>query len=232
MCTKNGIVKKTSLEAYSRPRTNGIIAVGIRDNDELLEAKLTDGNCELLIASKAGKVVRCPEEEFREMSRGASGVRSIKLQDEEDSVIGMLAVNNPEESIMVVSENGFGKRSDLEEYRTTHRGGKGVMTMKITEKTGGIVAIANVTDQHDLMIINRSGIAIRMHVADLRVLSRNTQGVKLINLRGKDSIASITKVDADPDEPVVEGEGAEEIPNGGESQSNTEVPENTPETEE
>lgn len=201
MCTKNGIVKKTSLEAYSRPRTNGIIAVGIRDNDELLEAKLTDGNCELLIASKAGKVVRCSEDEFREMGRGASGVKGITLQDENDSVIGMLAVSNPEESIMVVSANGFGKRSDLEEYRATHRGGKGVMTMKITEKTGDIVAICNVTDDNDLMIINRSGITIRMHVAELRVLGRATQGVKLINLRGKDSIASITKVDAEPDEP-------------------------------
>ena len=201
MCTKNGIVKKTSLEAYSRPRTNGIIAVGIRDNDELLEAKLTDGNCELLIASKAGKVVRCPEDEFREMGRGASGVKGITLQDENDSVIGMLAVSNREESIMVVSANGFGKRSDLEEYRATHRGGKGVMTMKITEKTGDIVAICNVTDDNDLMIINRSGITIRMHVAELRVLGRATQGVKLINLRGKDSIASITKVDAEPDEP-------------------------------
>lgn len=204
MCTKNGIIKKTALEAYSRPRTNGIIAVGIRDNDELLEAKLTDGNCELLIASKAGKVVRCPEEEFREMGRGASGVKGITLQDENDAVIGMLAVSNKEENIMVVSTNGFGKRSDLEEYRATHRGGKGVMTMKITEKTGDIVAICNVTDDNDLMIINRSGITIRMHVAELRVLGRATQGVKLINLRGKDSIASITKVDAEPDEPEVE----------------------------
>lgn len=204
MCTKNGIVKKTTLEAYSRPRVNGIIAVGIRDNDELLEAKLTDGCNELLIASSRGKVVRCPENEFRDMGRGASGVKGITLEGEGDHVIGLLAVSNKEEDILVVSSNGYGKRSALDEYRTTHRGGKGVMTLKITEKTGDIIAIANVTDEDDLMIINRSGIAIRMHVSELRQLGRATQGVKLINLRGKDTIASITKVDADPEESVVE----------------------------
>lgn len=207
LCTKNGIVKKTSLDAYSHPRTNGIIAVSIRDNDELLEARLTDGNSQLLIATRAGKVVRCPEEEFRAMGRNASGVKGVTLENEEDYVIGMLAIDNPNDNIMVVSENGFGKRSELEEYRTTHRGGKGVKTIQITEKTGALVAIENVTDDNDLMIINHSGITIRMRIADLRVLGRNTQGVKLIDLRKKDSIASITKVDAEPDEPeVIEGE--------------------------
>lgn len=215
MCTRNGIVKKTSLEAYSRPRANGIIAVGIRDNDELLTARLTNGSCEMLIASKHGKVVRCPEEEFREMGRGATGVKGITLENEDDCVIGMLCVSNTEEDIMVVSANGYGKRSKLDEYRRTHRGGKGVKTMQMTEKTGSIVAFANVTDENDLMIINRSGITIRMHIAELRTLGRNTQGVKLINLRGKDTIASITKVQAEPEEE----ETAEESQAQNESQS-------------
>ncbi|MCR4815963.1 MAG: DNA gyrase subunit A [Bacteroidales bacterium] len=207
LCTKNGIVKKTTLEAYSRPRTNGIIAVGIREGDELLTARLTDGKSELLIASKNGKVVRCSEDEFREMGRGASGVKGITLDNENDAVISMLCSNDENEDILVVSEKGFGKRSQLKYepdknlgYRPTHRGGKGVTTMKVTDKTGGVVSLINVTDDEDLMIINRSGITIRMHIADLRVLGRNTQGVKLINLRGKDSIASITKVDAQFDE--------------------------------
>ena len=212
MCTKNGIVKKTPLEAYSRPRTNGIIAVGIREGDELVTACLTDGQSEMLIASKNGKVVRCPEEEFREMGRGASGVKGITLEGEDDAVISMFCSNNTEEDVLVVSENGFGKRSNLSEYRVTHRGGKGVMTMKVTDKTGGIVALTNVSDDEDLMIINRSGITIRMKVADLRVLGRNTQGVKLINLRGKDYIASITKVPTSDEE-----EPAEEIPTEGEA---------------
>jgi len=212
MCTKNGIVKKTPLEAYSRPRTNGIIAVGIREGDELVTACLTDGKSELLLASKKGKVVRCPEDEFREMGRGASGVKGITLEGEDDAVISMLCSNNEEEDVMVVSENGFGKRSSLSEYRVTHRGGKGVMTMKVTDKTGGIVALTNVSDEEDLMIINRSGITIRMKVADLRVLGRNTQGVKLINLRGKDYIASITKVPTSDEE-----EAAAETPAEGET---------------
>lgn len=224
MCTKNGIVKKTSLEAYSRPRANGIIAVGIRDNDQLLNACLTDGNSEMLIASKAGKVVRCPEEEFREMGRGASGVKGITLADENDYVIGMLCVANKEDDILVVSEQGFGKRSALDEYRTTHRGGKGVMTMKITEKTGDLIAITNVSEDEDLMIINRSGVAIRMKINELRVLGRNTQGVKLINLRGKDFIASITKVPATQDE--------EEVGETAENTDTPETPENpTPDTD-
>ena len=200
MCTKNGIVKKTPLESYSRPRTNGIIAVGIREGDELIGACLTDGKSEILLASKKGKVVRCDEEQFREMGRGASGVKGITLEGEDDAVIGMLTSNNEEENILVVSETGFGKRSQLSEYRKTHRGGKGVMAMKITEKTGALIALINVNDEEDLMIINRSGITIRMKVSELRVLGRNTQGVKLINLRGKDFIASITKVPTENEE--------------------------------
>lgn len=210
MCTKNGIVKKTLLEAYSRPRANGIIAVNIRDNDELLTVLLSDGNSQLVIASRYGKVVRCPENEFREMGRNASGVKGITMCDEGDEVIGMLCVASEEEDILVVSENGFGKRSQLKEYRVTHRGGKGVFTLKITDKTGYVIAISNVTDENDLMIINRSGVTIRMAVAELRVLGRNTQGVKLISLRGKDSIASITKVDTEPEEALSdEDENAE-----------------------
>ena len=241
MCTKNGIVKKTSLESYSRPRTNGIIAVGIREGDELVTARLTDGNSELLIASKKGRVVRCDEGEFREMGRGASGVKGITLEGEDDAVIGLLCSNNDNDDILVVSENGFGKKSRLKYdpeknlgYRPTHRGGKGVMTMKVTDKTGGIVALTNVNDDEDLMIINRSGITIRMKVNELRVLGRNTQGVKLINLRGKDYIASITKVPSDNEEetaepmPDIDGENIDtEIPGDG-----TETSNETPETEE
>ncbi len=233
MCTKKGIVKKTSLEAYSRPRTNGIIAVGIREGDELVTACLTDGNSELLIASKNGKVVRCTEDEFREMGRGASGVKGITLDGEDDAVISMICTNNENEDILVVSENGFGKKSQLkydpdknQGYRPTHRGGKGVTTMKVTDKTGGIVALTNVSNEEDLMIINRSGITIRMKVSELRVLGRNTQGVKLINLRGKDYIASITKVPTENEEETVDN--TNELPEG--EIGENEVPENDPET--
>lgn len=229
MCTKNGIVKKTSLEAYSRPRTNGIIAVGIREGDELITACLTDGNSELLIASKKGKVVRCTEEEFREMGRGASGVKGITLEEEDDAVISMICTNNENEDILVVSENGFGKRSQLkyepeknQGYRPTHRGGKGVTTMKVTDKTGGIVALTNVSDEEDLMIINRSGITIRMKVNELRVLGRNTQGVKLINLRGKDYIASITKVPTDNEDETNPVDATEQV--DPQTENNTEEP--------
>ncbi len=201
MCTKNGIVKKTSLEAYSRPRTNGIIAIGIREGDELLTACLTDGESYMLIASKKGKVMICPEKEFRAMGRGASGVKGMDLDGSDDAAIEMLCLPSEEENLLVVTEHGYGKRSALKDYRATvHRGGKGVKAMQITEKTGPLVAVTNVTDDHDLMIINRSGITIRMKVADLRVLGRATQGVKLIDLRGKDYIASITKVPTDNEE--------------------------------
>lgn len=200
MCTKKGTVKKTTLEAYSRPRQNGIIAVGIREGDELLTASLTDGESYLLLASKKGKVVICPEKEFRAMGRGASGVKGMELDGDDDRVIDMLCLPSEDENLLVVTEHGYGKRSELRDYRATlHRGGKGVKAMQITEKTGPLVAVTNVTDNHDLMIINRSGITIRLKVSDLRVLGRATQGVKLIDLRGKDYIASITKVPSDDD---------------------------------
>ena len=201
MCTKNGIVKKTPLEAYSRPRTNGIIAIGIREGDELLTACLTDGESYMLIASKKGKVMICPEKEFRAMGRGASGVKGMELDGNDDAAIEMLCLPSEEENLLVVTEHGYGKRSSLKDYRATvHRGGKGVKAMQITEKTGPLVAVTNVTEDHDLMIINRSGITIRMKVSELRVLGRATQGVKLIDLRGKDYIASITKVPTENDE--------------------------------
>ncbi len=217
MCTKNGIVKKTPLEAYSRPRTNGIIAVGIREGDELLTACLTDGESYMLIASKKGKVMICPEKEFRSMGRGASGVKGMELDGDEDAAIEMLCLPSEEENLLVVTEHGYGKRSSLKDYRATvHRGGKGVKAMQITEKTGPLVAVTNVTEDHDLMIITRSGITIRMKVADLRVLGRATQGVKLIDLRGKNFIASITKVPT---------ENEEETPETPENLGNPEVPE-------
>ncbi len=194
MATKNGQVKKTALEQYSRPRTNGINAITIKDNDELLEAKLTTGESQVMLALKSGKAIRFEEAKTRPMGRGASGVRGITLQHEKDEVIGMIAVNDMESNILVVSENGYGKRSSLEDYRVTNRGGKGVKTISITEKTGNLVSIKNVTDDDDLMIINKSGIAIRLAVKDLRVMGRATQGVKLINLKGNDSIAAVAKV--------------------------------------
>ncbi len=210
MCTKNGIVKKTTLEAYSRPRQNGIIAIGIREGDELLTACLTDGESYMLIASKKGKVMICPEKEFRTMGRGASGVKGMELDPNDDAAIDMLCLPSEEENLLVVTEHGYGKRSALADYRATlHRGGKGVKAMQITEKTGPLVAVTNVTEDHDLMIINRSGITIRMKVADLRVLGRATQGVKLIDLRGKDYIASITKVPTEDEEPENDGQQME-----------------------
>ncbi|MFL1012774.1 DNA gyrase subunit A [Flavisericum labens] len=208
MATKNGQVKKTSLEQYSRPRTNGINAITIKDNDELLEAKLTTGNSQVMLALKSGKAIRFEEAKTRPMGRNASGVRGITLGHDNDEVIGMVTIENPqEESVLVVSENGYGKRTYIDDpedgepvYRITNRGGKGVKTISITGKTGNLVAIKAVTDNDDLMIINKSGIAIRMVIADLRVMGRATQGVKLINLKGNDSIAAVAKVIHDEDE--------------------------------
>ncbi|WP_422084139.1 DNA gyrase subunit A [Ulvibacterium sp.] len=200
MATKKGVVKKTSLEQYSRPRQNGINAIGIREGDELLEAKLTTGTSQILLGLKSGKAIRFEESKTRPMGRNASGVRGITLADDNDEVIGMISVHNFDEDILVVSENGYGKRSSIDDYRITNRGGKGVKTISITEKTGGLVAIKNVSDSDDLMIINKSGIAIRMGVEDLRVMGRATQGVKLINLKDSDSIAAVAKVMKDEDE--------------------------------
>jgi len=199
MATKKGTVKKTSLEQYSRPRQNGINAIGIREGDELLEAKLTTGTSQIFLGLKSGKAIRFEEGKTRPMGRNASGVRGIRLSDDNDEVIGMVSVHDFDEEILVVSENGYGKRSSIEDYRITNRGGKGVKTISITEKTGGLVAIKNVSDSDDLMIINKSGIAIRMSVEDLRVMGRATQGVKLINIKGSDSIAAVAKVMKDDD---------------------------------
>ena len=214
MITKKGTIKKTSLEAYSRPRTNGVNAIEIRDNDQLLGARLTSGNSEIMIATKNGKCIRFPEEKARAVGRGSIGVRGISLEDN-DEVIGMIVVNDVQnETVLVVSENGYGKRTAVEDYRVTNRGGKGVITLNITEKTGNLIAIQNVTDEDGLMIINKSGVAIRMGMNEMRVMGRNTQGVKVINLKNNDSIAAIAKVEMDKDvEEVEETENPEaELP--------------------
>ncbi|MGY5351872.1 DNA gyrase subunit A [Wenyingzhuangia sp. IMCC45533] len=200
MATKKGQVKKTSLEQYSRPRTNGVQAITIKEEDELLEAKLTNGSSQVMLAVKSGKTIRFEEEKTRPMGRTASGVRGITLAHEQDEVIGMIAVDDMESDILVVSEKGYGKRSSLEDYRITNRGGKGVKTLNISEKTGDLVAIKNVTNEDDLMIINKSGITIRMEVEQLRTMGRATQGVKLINIKNSDSIAAVAKVMKDDEE--------------------------------
>ncbi|WP_339757353.1 DNA gyrase subunit A [uncultured Winogradskyella sp.] len=226
MATKKGQVKKTSLEQYSRPRTNGINAITIKEDDVLLEAKLTTGESQVMLALKSGKAIRFEEAKTRPMGRNASGVRGIRLQNEKtDEVIGMIAVDDMESNILVVSENGYGKRSSLEDYRITNRGGKGVKTISITEKTGNLVSIKNVTDDDDLMIINKSGIAIRMTVADLRVMGRATQGVKLINLKGSDSIAAVAKVMKD-DEEDAEGIDSEATDSHGSNEDGTAIDNN------
>ena len=200
LSTKLGLIKKTSLEAYSRPRTNGINAVTIREGDELLQARLTDGNSEVIIGLKSGKAIRFNETKTRAVGRTAMGVKGITLGGPDDEVVGMVCVNDPESSILVVSANGYGKRSAVDDYRITNRGGKGVKTLQVTEKTGELISILNVTDEHDLMIVNKSGITIRMAVEDLRVMGRATQGVRLISLRGKDEIASVCRVPKAEDE--------------------------------
>ena len=202
--TKKGIIKKTSLEAYSRPRTNGVIAITVRDGDELLEAVMTNGNSEILLAGRNGRCCRFDETDARPLGRTASGVRGINI-DEDDEVIGMITYDPTAEdasahSILVVSEHGYGKRTDFDEYRKTNRGGKGVKTLNITEKTGSLVAIKNVTDENDLMIINRSGLTIRMAVAGIKVAGRATQGVRLINIKEGDSIAAVSAVNKSEDE--------------------------------
>ncbi|RZK17911.1 MAG: DNA gyrase subunit A [Pedobacter sp.] len=200
MCTKKGTIKKTSLEAYSRPRVNGINAININDGDVLLEACLTNGQSEIVMALRSGRAIRFNESTVRPMGRTATGVRGVRLAHEKDEVVGMIAVNNPEVTVLVVSEKGYGKRTDIEDYRVTNRGGKGVKTINVTEKTGQLVSIKDVTDSEDLMIINRSGIVIRIPVSALRVMGRATQGVRLISLKGEDEIASVTKIDHEEDE--------------------------------
>mgnify|MGYP001159178357 FL=1 len=196
-CTKNGVIKKTSLEQYSRPRQNGVNAITIREDDRVIEVRMTNGNNEIIIANRNGRAIRFHEAAVRVMGRTATGVRGITLDDDgQDEVIGMICIKDLEtESVMVVSEQGYGKRSDIEDYRKTNRGGKGVKTMNITEKTGKLVTIKSVTDENDLMIINKSGITIRLKVADVRIMGRATQGVRLINLEKRnDQIGSVCKV--------------------------------------
>jgi DNA gyrase subunit A len=204
LCTKNGIVKKTSLEAYSRPRINGINAITIREGDELLEAKLTNGENEVFLALHSGNCIRFSETKVRPMGRNASGVKGITLKDKNDFVIGMVCVEDKTRNILVVSSKGYGKRSDIEEYRYTNRGGKGVRTLKITDKTGNLIAIKDVDDNNDLMIINKSGITIRISVKDLRVMGRATQGVRLIKLKENDEIAAVCRIDVTEDDEDVE----------------------------
>ncbi|MEZ4722576.1 MAG: DNA gyrase subunit A [Flavobacteriales bacterium] len=209
MCTRNGVIKKTTLEAYSRPRTNGIIAIGVRDGDRLLEARLTNGENHIIMALRSGKAIHFNENTVRAMGRGASGVRGITLGGPKDEVVGMICIENPdEETVLVVSEKGYGKRTDVEDYRITNRGGKGVKTLNVTDKTGDLIAIKNVTDENDLMIINKSGIIIRISVEELRVMGRATQGVRLINLRNGDEIAAVAKVDSvDEEEELLDENG-------------------------
>ena len=228
LCTKRGTIKKTSLEAYSRPRLNGINAININEGDHLLEARLTNGTSEVLMALRSGRAIRFNESTVRPMGRTATGVRGITLGGKNDEVIGMICVNSSEESILVVSEKGYGKRSDLEDYRVTNRGGKGVKTINVTEKTGSLIAIKNVIDTDDLMIINLSGILIRMGVSDLRVMGRATQGVRLINLREDDGIAAVAKVECELEDEEIEDV---ELLEGIESEESEETPDITGETE-
>jgi DNA gyrase subunit A len=189
------VIKKTPLEAYSRPRQNGVNAITIRENDQLIEARLTNGDNEIMLAIKSGKAIRFHEKHARAIGRTASGVRGIRLEDENDELVGMICVQNDSDDILVVSEHGFGKRSKIEDYRITNRGGKGVKTINVTEKTGALVAIKNVTDTDDLMIITQAGVTIRVPVSKIRMTGRAAQGVKLINLRDDDSIASVARVE-------------------------------------
>jgi DNA gyrase subunit A len=234
MCTKKGTIKKTSLAAYSRPRANGINAININEGDQLLEACLTNGQSEVLMALRSGRAIRFNESTVRPMGRTATGVRGVTLAHAKDEVIGMITVNNPEVTVLVVSEKGYGKRTDIEDYRVTNRGGKGVKTINITDKTGELVAIKDVLDTDDLMIINKSGIVIRIGVADLRVMGRATQGVRLITFKGEDEIASIAKVahedESDLEDTIaVEGAVTEETPDVSTPETGVEPTEENPE---
>src|SRR3954471_4973693 len=217
MCTAKGTIKKTSLEAYSRPRANGINAININEGDSLLEANLTSGSSEIVMALKSGRAIRFNESTVRPMGRTATGVRGITLEDEQDEVVGMISIDNPDTTVLVVSEKGYGKRTDIEDYRVTNRGGKGVKTISITEKTGNLVAIKGVTDKEDLMIINRSGVIIRIAINELRVMGRATQGVRLITLKGDDEIASVAKIEHDDEEEVELDENGETTEPGSEA---------------
>ena len=212
MCTKKGVIKKTTLEAYSRPRSNGINAITIREDDELLQAKLTDGNNEILMGLRSGKAIRFPEEKVRAVGRTAQGVKGVTLGGPKDEVVGMVIIVDGSKDVLVVSEHGYGKRSAVEDYRITNRGGKGVKTLSVTEKTGELVAILGVTDEDDLMVINKSGITIRTGADELRTMGRATQGVRLINLRKNDSIAAVCRTPKSEEEEVIgDGEGMDPV---------------------
>ena len=207
-CTKQGVIKKTKLEAYSRPRQNGVNAIIIREDDQVIQVGLTNGDSEIIIANKYGRAIRFHESKVREMGRMSTGVKAITLdEDGNDEVVGMVCINDREkESVMVVSEQGYGKRSYVDDYRITNRGGKGVKTMNITDKTGNLIAIKSVTDENNLVIINKSGITLRMTLEDVRIMGRATQGVRLINLEKRnDEIASVCVVDKEEEQPLVEG---------------------------
>ena len=220
LCTKKGTIKKTSLDAYSRPRLNGINAINIKDDDTLLEARLTNGASEMIMALKSGRAIRFNEIKVRPMGRNATGVRGISLSGKDDEVVGMICLDSDNFDILVVSENGYGKRSKLEDYRVTNRGGKGVKTLNVTDKTGSLISIKNVTDNDDLMIINKSGLIIRLGVADLRVMGRATQGVRLINLRDDDAIAAVAKVEVELELEEMEEDGDMLLENGDENADN------------
>ena len=222
MCTRKGTIKKTSLEAYSRPRANGINAININEGDSLLEASLTSGNSEIVMALKSGRAIRFNEATVRPMGRTATGVRGISLDSDNDEVVGMISIDNPETTVLVVSEKGYGKRTDIDDYRVTNRGGKGVKTLNVTDKTGNLVAIKGVTDNEDLMIINKSGIIIRIAISELRTMGRATQGVRLITLKGNDEIASVAKIEHDDEEEV---ETDTDTENAGDETSTDEVTE-------
>ncbi|MCB0820899.1 MAG: DNA gyrase subunit A, partial [Bacteroidetes bacterium] len=222
MCTNRGTIKKTSLEAYSRPRSNGINAITVRDGEELLAARLTNGTSEIMMALKSGRAIRFPEEKVRPMGRNAAGVRGVTLANEQDEVVGLVCAEDTNAQILVVSENGYGKRSEIEEYRVTNRGGKGVKTINVTEKTGALIALLAVKDEQDLMIITRSGVTIRTPIEDIRVAGRATQGVRLITLRNNQSIAAVTNVEKIDEEELEEGmEGNEGEENGNDDVQNS-----------
>lgn len=229
MCTKEGIIKKTKLEAYSRPRQNGVNAITIKEGDQLIDVKLTSGNAEVMIAAREGKAIRFPESIVRPIGRTAAGVRGISIE-EHDEVVGMICVEpDDKKDILVLSENGYGKRTDLDDYRITNRGGKGVKTIQVTEKTGKLISMQAVTDDNDLMIINRSGITIRTGVGEIRLAGRATQGVRIINLRNGDSIASVVAVPKAEEEELdnenLTGESAASEMQGGESTADQQVAE-------
>ena len=211
MCTKRGVIKKTKLESYSRPRSNGINAITIKEGDQLLEAKMTNGVSQIMMAVKSGKAIRFEEEKVRAMGRTASGVRGIRLANDKDEVIGMICVNDLDSSALVVSKNGYGKRSQIDDYRVTNRGGKGVKTISITDKTGDLIALKNVSDDDELMIINKSGITIRTSVESLRVMGRATQGVRIIKLKDDDSIASVAKVTRSKEDELLDDEITDQV---------------------